>query len=226
MKKVTTSYRLRQIMKERSLRQVDILDMVKPYCEEYGVRLGKNDLSQYVNGKVEPRQEKLTVLGLALGVSEAWLMGYDIPMERTRAPRDLPSNMYPLPEMEKIPLVGSIACGTPILAEENIEAYVDLPRHIRADYALECKGDSMIGVDIYDGDIVYIRKQPTVENGQIAAVRIGEEATLKRVYYDGECLQLVAENPKIRPMVFFGEDMNDIVIEGLAVAHCRSLRGI
>lgn len=139
---------------------------------------------------------------------------------------DLPSNMYPLPEMEKIPLVGSIACGTPILAEENIEAYIDLPRHIRADYALECKGDSMIGVDINDGDIVYIRKQPTVENGQIAAVRIGDEATLKRVYYDGECLQLVAENPKIRPMVFFGEEINDICIEGLAVAHCRSLRGI
>ena len=188
--------------------------------------LSKSTISHYVKGDWEGKQDAVYAIAKAGNCNEAWLMGYDVPMERISVSTDLPSNMYPLPEMEKIPLVGSIAFGTPILAEENIEAYVDLPRHIRADYALECKGDSMIGVDIYDGDIVYIRKQPTVENGQIAAVRIGDEATLKRVYYDGECLQLVAENPKIRPMVFFGEDMNGIVIEGLAVAHCRSLRGI
>lgn len=173
-----------------------------------------------------PKQRNIYKMAQVLDVNEAWLMGLDVPMERTSLLTELPSNMYPLPEMEKIPLVGSIACGTPILAEENINAYVDLPHHIRADYALECKGDSMIGADINDGDIVYIRKQSTVENGQIAAVRIGEEATLKRVYYDGECVQLVAENPQIKPMVFWKEEMNDIVIEGLAVAHCRSLRGV
>ena len=82
MKNSSTSERLKQIMNERSLRQVDILEAAKPYCEKYGVKLAKNDLSQYVSGKVEPRQEKLTILGLALNVSETWLMGYDVRRER------------------------------------------------------------------------------------------------------------------------------------------------
>lgn len=82
MKSSSTSERLKQIMNERSLRQVDILEAAKPFCEKYGVKLAKNDLSQYVSGKVEPGQEKLTILGLALNVSETWLMGYDVSMER------------------------------------------------------------------------------------------------------------------------------------------------
>jgi len=82
MKNSSTSERLKQIMNERSLRQVDILEAAKPFCEKYGVKLAKNDLSQYVSGKVEPRQEKLTILGLALNVSETWLMGYDVRRER------------------------------------------------------------------------------------------------------------------------------------------------
>ena len=83
MKNESTSIRLNRIMKERNLRQVDILEKCKPFCEKFEVKLGRNDLSQYVNGKVEPGQEKLTILGLALNVSEAWLMGFNVPMERT-----------------------------------------------------------------------------------------------------------------------------------------------
>lgn len=82
MKSSNTSERLKAIMEIRRLRQIDILNQAKPFCDKYGVKLGKNDLSQYVSGKVEPGQEKLTVLGLALDVSETWLMGYDVPMER------------------------------------------------------------------------------------------------------------------------------------------------
>lgn len=82
MKKESTAVRLKLIMEERNLRQVDILEKCKPFCEKWGVKLGRNDLSQYVNGKVEPGQEKLTILGLALNVSEAWLMGFDVPRER------------------------------------------------------------------------------------------------------------------------------------------------
>lgn len=82
MKNANTSQRLKQIMSERNLRQADILQAAKPYCERYGIKLAKNDLSQYVNGKVEPGQEKLTILGLALNVNEAWLMGYDVQRER------------------------------------------------------------------------------------------------------------------------------------------------
>ncbi len=86
MKKFTTSDRLKQIMKARNLRQVDILEAAEPYCKKYGVKLEKNALSQYVSGKVEPGQEKLSILGMALGVSEAWLMGYDVSMDRNITP--------------------------------------------------------------------------------------------------------------------------------------------
>ena len=86
MKAYNTSQRLKQVMTARNMRQVDVLKAAEPFCNKYGVKLGKNDLSQYVSGKVEPRQDKLTILGLALGVSEAWLMGYDVSMERSVTP--------------------------------------------------------------------------------------------------------------------------------------------
>ena len=82
MKKITTSNRLKEIMRIHNLRQVDILEMTKPYCEKYNIKMNKSDISQYVSGSVEPGQEKLSVLGMALNVSEVWLMGYDVPMER------------------------------------------------------------------------------------------------------------------------------------------------
>lgn len=89
MKQHTTAERLRQLMDERGLKQVDIVRAVEPYCNKYGVKLGKSILSQYISGKTEPGQEKLTILGMALNVSEVWLMGYDVPMERKTAPTSL-----------------------------------------------------------------------------------------------------------------------------------------
>lgn len=83
MKISNTSERLNQVMKERNLRQIDIIRLAEPYCKFYKQKLGRNDLSQFVNGKVNPGQWKLTILGLALNVSESWLMGYDVPMERS-----------------------------------------------------------------------------------------------------------------------------------------------
>lgn len=82
MKEFTTSERLKTLMKERNLRQVDILKLAEPYCKKYNIKLGKNEISQYVSGKVEPRQDKLSLLGMSLNVSEAWLMGFDVPMSR------------------------------------------------------------------------------------------------------------------------------------------------
>lgn len=82
MKRFTTSQRLRQIMEERNLKQVDILNKVLPYCAKFDVKMNKSDISQYVSGKVEPSQDKLVMLGMALGVTEAWLMGFDVPFER------------------------------------------------------------------------------------------------------------------------------------------------
>lgn len=80
MNKLNTSARLKEVMAKNNLKQVDILELCKPYCKKYNVKLNKNDLSQYVSGKVKPGQRKLSILSLALNVSEAWLMGYDVPM--------------------------------------------------------------------------------------------------------------------------------------------------
>ena len=217
--KETTSTRLQRILSERGLKQVDVLERALPYCKEYGIKLNKSDLSQYVSGKVEPGQDKLTVLGLALNVSEAWLMGFDVPMERNSANDTVPPGFEPLPKMVKRPLVGSIACGEPITAEENIEDYVDVPENAQCDFCLRCKGDSMIDAGIHDGDVVYIHIQPQVENGQIAAVRIDGEATLKRVFWD-EQLQILQLNPcntAMSPMVFTGPILETVHIEGKAV---------
>ena len=129
-----------------------------------------------------------------------------------------------MPTMKRIPLIGSIACGAPILAEEHIEDYVDLPGHIRADFSLTCKGDSMINARIFDGDIVYIRQQETVENGEIAAVLIGTEATLKRVRLFDDHIVLEPENPMYKPLVYWNEEMNTVRILGKAVAFTSAIR--
>lgn len=143
----------------------------------------------------------------------------DDPPENTT----IPPGFEPLPEMAMVPLIGSIACGSPILAEENIETYIGIPAAWRADFALTCHGDSM-APQICDGDIVCIRKQAQVNPGEIAAVRIGEEATLKHFYQTGDVVQLIAENAAVcPPMVYQGEALNEIQIEGKAVGFCRGL---
>lgn len=131
---------------------------------------------------------------------------------------NLPDNIMPMPKMRKIPLIGTIACGAPILAAENIEKEVDIPEDIHADFALRCKGDSMINARIFDGDIVYIRQQDIVDSGEIAAVLIDDEATLKRVKIFDDHISLEPENPMYKPLVFWGEEMNDVRILGKAVA--------
>lgn len=177
-------------------------------------RLGitRSAIGMYETGKRVPDLETL----------EAFADFYNVDMNTLTGRSDgLPANMWPLAPLPKVPLLGRIACGTPILAEENVEEYVDLPRHIQADFALECKGESMVGAGIRNGDMVYIKSQPEVENGQIAAVLVdGDEATLKRFYFDGHTVQLVAENPQYAPMVFVGEDISKrLRIIGRAVAY-------
>lgn len=133
----------------------------------------------------------------------------------------IPRGFEPLPKMVKRPLVGNIACGEPITAEENIQDYVDVPAKANCDFCLRCKGDSMIDAGIHDGDVVYIHIQPEVETGQIAAVRIDGEATLKRVYWDDkhQTLTLLAENRNYPPMVFSGPILDTVHIEGKAVGY-------
>lgn len=175
---------------------------------------------RYENGDIEKVPgDRLGPIANALQTTPAYLMGWE------DAAGILPVNIMPMPEMKKVPLLGSIACGDPILAAENIEDYVDIPKHIKADFALTCKGDSMINARIFDGDVVYIRQQETVENGEIAAVLNDDgEATLKRVRIYDDHVILEPENPMYPPRAFWNEDMNSIHILGKAVAFTSAVR--
>ena len=127
--------------------------------------------------------------------------------------------------LRSFPMLGAIACGQPIFADEDREHYVMADMDIDADFCLRAKGDSMINARIFDGDIVFIRKTPIVDNGEIAAVIIDDEATLKRVYYDrpNNVLQLVAENPRYSPLVYRNEELDRIHIVGQAVYFMSAL---
>lgn len=176
---------------------------------------------RYENGDIEKVPgERLGPIASALQTTPAYLMGWEDPDVKA----ELLPNIIPMPEMRKIPLVGSIACGEPILADENIEEYISIPKHLAGDFALTCKGDSMINARIFDGDIVYIRQQDTVENGEIAAVLIDGEATLKRVKLRPDRIILEPENPLYDPFVFRHEEMNNVRILGKAVAFTSAVR--
>ncbi len=184
--------------------------------EEVGnhVGVGKSTVRKWESGDIKNmRRDKIAKLAEALHTTPAFLMGWD-----DTSAIDLADNIIPMPQMNRVPLVGTIACGDPILAEENIEDYIGMPEHVRADFALRCKGDSMIGARIHDGDIVYIRQDAYVNNGDIAAVLIGDEATLKRVYRNENSIIFQPENPAYAPLVFAGQEMEDIRILGKAVA--------
>lgn len=130
---------------------------------------------------------------------------------------EIPEGFSPPPEMVLKPLVGKIACGTPILAEQNIEDYVNVPKDVKCDFLLTCDGDSMIEAGIRSGDVVYLIKQSDIDyNGQIAAVRVDGEATLKKVFKYQDKVVLQPANANYEPLVYIKEEINDLVIEGIA----------
>lgn len=208
--KQTTQQRLREALSARNMLPIELSRLSG---------IGKSAISQYLSGKVTPKQDKIYKLAQALKVSESWLMGYDEPMEQSPAPAsgDLPANVFPI-QTKKVPLLGTIAAGVPIYADENFDGYRECTEDIDADFCLKIQGDSMIGARINDGDIVFIKKQPDVDNGEIAAVLIEDEATLKRVYKEKDSLILQAENPKYAPIVYTAESYVECRILGKAVA--------
>ena len=172
--------------------------------EQLANRLGYRDrstIAKIETGKQGLSQSKIKQFASFFKVSVYHIMGIE-----------------EMPTTYKVPILGAIACGAPILAQEHIDGYTGVPDTIHADFALICKGDSMMGARIYDGDLVYIRQQETVENGEIAAVLIDGEATLKRVRLGPDSISLMPENPMYRPIILWGEEMNQIQILGKAVA--------
>lgn len=208
---------LKDLIREQRARTGKTLEQIG---KEIGV--AKATVQRWESGEIKDmRRDKLVALARALETTPAYLMGWEDAPEQDHTSI---LNLEPLPKMRKLPLIGTIACGEPLLAVENIEGEVDVPEQIHADFALRCKGDSMINARIFDGDIVYIRQQPNVENGQIAAVLIDDEATLKRVRLFDDHICLEPENPMYRPIVYWNGDMNSVRILGLAVAFTSMVR--
>lgn len=203
---MTFGERLRCARKEKRLTQKELAARINA---------AHNSISNWENNQNMPDPETIQNLCWALDVQPNYFFSVNAVA---------PPNIIAVPEVRKIPLIGSIACGAPILAEEHIEEYIDIPKHIHADFALSCKGDSMINARIFDGDIVYIRQQETVESGEIAAVLIDGEATLKRIRLFEDHISLEPENPQYRPMVYWGEEMNAVRILGKAVAFTSAIR--
>ncbi len=210
--------RLTSAMTQRGMRAADL-------CKRTG--LSKARISQYVNGKFIPKSDALLLIAEALRVSEMWLLGKSDVMEPASRSVKIPcpENISPL-RLCRYPILGEIACGLPILAEEDPDGGYVTAAETNADFCLTAKGDSMIGARIFDGDEVFIQQTDLVNNGEIAAVVVDNEATLKRVYYypDDEKLILTAENPAFAPMVFVGEELENIRILGRAVAFQSKVR--
>ena len=179
------------------------------------VGVGKSTVRKWETGMIENmRRDKIAKLAYALNTTPAYLMGWEEEDELSGI-----DGINPIYK-KRLPLLGNIACGEPIYASEDRESYVEVGANIEADFCLRAKGDSMIGARIMDGDIVFIRKQDMVYNGEIAAVLIEDEATLKRVQYNREAneLLLFAENPKYKTLRYFGEELDQIRILGKAIA--------
>ena len=160
-------------------------------------------------GKIRVTLETIEKLAKIFDISPSDLMGWS-----NDVPEMLPINT------KKIRLLGDVACGEPIYADEEVNCYSEVNDEINADFAVRAKGDSMIGARIFDGDIVFVREQSMVENGDIAVVIIDDAVTLKRVYYyrDKNKLVLQAENPKYEPFVYIDNELDSVRILGKAIA--------
>ena len=177
------SKRLRDALNDSDLTQ-------KELSERTGI--AQSSISDYLKNRYVPKQDKIDLISQALSIEPAFLLGYN---DNKRITGNI------------IPLIGTIAAGTPILADENIEHYFLIDPSIKADFCLKIKGDSMIDANINNGDIAFIRKQPNLETGEIGAVLIEENATLKRFYQNNGIISLQAANPKYAPILLSDGDV-------------------
>ena len=200
--------RIRQLRKQNGYTQSEFIQILK---DKYNLKADRVMLSKWECSKQCPHIETLKCIADAFDVSLDYLNGLE-----EKANIKL-KNISPAKEAQ-MPMFGQIACGSPISCNLDYNIETISGDHIDGDFCVVARGDSMINARIFDGDIITVRKQPTVENGEIAAVAIGDEATLKRVYYIDNGVMLVAENPAYKPMVFVGEDCSNVIILGKAVS--------
>ena len=215
-----TEDRQRQIFSNNLRRLIDVSGKTqKDVADAIGV--SQQIMNVWARGKAIPRMGKIQRLADYFGVEKS-----DLIDEKPEGP-SIPSysNIFPL-QRKRVPLLGEIDCGEPIFCNEGRESYVEAGTDVRADFCLKARGDSMIGARILDGDVVFIQRDVELVSGQIYAVAIDDEATLKRVYYDeaAQVLQLLSENPKYPPMIYSGERLAHVHVLGKAIAFQSDVR--
>lgn len=185
--------RLNKAFKASGLSQSELCDKAD---------INKGALSSYLSGRYFPKQIALEKLSSALNVSISYLMGFDIVDTTDEKSRPLPSNII-LPAAHKLPIMGTICAGDGVVCEDDYQGTFIVDTDVKADYCLRVKGDSMIGANIYDGDIVFISKSYDFVQDQIYAIeRLDHnEASLKRITQDGDTLILNPCNPEYHAMV-------------------------
>ncbi len=178
------------------------------------LHLSPSAISRYTTGDMAPKIPTVQAIAGKYGIRPSWLMGIE------------GESKYPQTEekAKKIPIVGTIAAGLPLLAQENIEGFEYVPENLDVDFCLRVRGDSMMNARILDGDLVFIRKQQEVENGEIAAVLIDGDATLKRFYQINGMVMLRSENPNYPEMIYTKKDMKEVSILGKAVRYISEVR--
>ncbi len=199
--KVSCAQRIRHGLDIRKMSQKDL-------CEKTGIP--KSAMSQYCRGSFVPKQERTALIAKALDVNEAWLMGYDVAMERDipNASLDLPSDaiLLDLSKYHRIPILGRISAGLPLYADEHIESYTLTDLNGGAEYfGLRVHGDSMNAIGINDGYIIIVRRQEEVEQGEVAVVLVNDEdATVKRFYSSDTTVTLMPQstNPEHKPQMY------------------------
>jgi len=205
------------------------VELVKKICNERKIPISRLEREcGFSNGYIRKLQEgkfpsdRLLKIAEYLGLPLSYLMTGEESFENP-----VISNIFPI-ELKRFPMLGEIACGIPKYTNEDRESYIMSGTNIDADFCLKAVGDSMTNARILDGDIVFIRKQDIVENGEIAAVVVNNEseATLKRVFYYPEksLLILKPENPAYEDFIFQNEELNEVHILGKAIAFQSDVR--
>jgi len=206
----TLGDRIKELRKKHGYTQNEFIEILK---SRYNLKADRVMLSKWECSKQCPHIETLKCIASAFNVSLDYLNGIESEEKVNLKLR----NISPATET-RIPMYGKIACGTPIECNLDYDMETIFGEHVDGDFCVTARGDSMVNARIFDGDIITVKRQSVVEDGEIAAVAIGDEATLKRVYYIDNGIMLVAENPAYKPMVFIGEDCANVVILGKAVS--------
>ena len=201
--------RLQEALDLRQMSQQELSDITD---------IPKSSISQYISGYAKPKDDRIHLISKALGVQEPWLLGYDVPIKYSDPTDGITNLIYP--SAYRIPIIGRICAGDGCTVIEEKMGYFTIDHTIKADFALIVKGDSMIDIDINDGDVVLIKKAYDYFDGKIYAIRLidEDEATIKKCFFEEDKVIMQPCNPEYKPMIADGKNVS-VVGECVGVYH-------